>query len=477
MNSAMKYLTAESFGFKVNATGAALKKKQLWSIEQDPSEEFLYIRSCMGRYMTSDKYGKVTVEAEEKGPEERFVVEYSKDGKWAFKHVTYGNYLSGHEDQVKCFDKSPTDKNWWSIQLYVHPQIYLRNVNRKRYAHLNKDTNELECSELVPWGTDSIVFLDFVDGKYTLKSSDNRYLNREGILQTDVDANTMFCMEIHSGSLAFKDSEGRYLTAVAKGTMKGRNKTISKDELFTIEDSHPQVQIVSYNGKSVSVKQGVDVSANQTAVAEEIENTEIFQMEYNKATDTWAFRASTNKYWSLQTATGTVQATKAETTPDSFFTIDWQDNGTAGIKGPDGKYLSNKQTGILYSTGSNFEDINKFKIIIVNRSVLVLKCDFGFVGLKGNQYICNKSKYDILHVASAGDGAYTIQGPDGKYWNVGEDTMIYSDANPTKFHFQFCGSSLMAIRAPNGCYLKGEQNGLFKANSNEISAASSLWEF
>lgn len=97
-------------------------------------------------------------------------------------------------------------------------------------------------------------------------------------------------------------------------------------------------------------------------------------------------------------------------TPDSFFTIDWQDNGTAGIKGPDGKYLSNKQTGILYSTGSNFEDINKFKIIIVNRSVLVLKCDFGFVGLKGNQYICNKSKYDVLHVASAGDGTYTIQG-------------------------------------------------------------------
>ena len=256
MNCAMKYLTAETFGFKVNASGAALKKKQIWIIEQDPANDFVYIRSGLGRYMTSDKYGNVTVEAEEKGDDERFVVEYSKDGKWALKHVTYNNYFSGLDTEVKCFSKTPSETNWWSIQLYVHPQIHLRNVNRKRYAHLNSETNELECTELIPWGADALVFLDFVEGQYALKSCDNRFLNREGSLQENIDANSLYMMEIHSGSLAFKDSEGRYLTAVGKWTMKGRNKTISKDELFTIEDSHPQVQIVSHNGKSVSVKQG-----------------------------------------------------------------------------------------------------------------------------------------------------------------------------------------------------------------------------
>ena len=56
---------------------------------------------------------------------------------------------------------------------------------------------------------------------------------------------------------------------------------------------------------------GVDVSANQAT--DEIEDTEIFQMEFDKATETWALRASTNKYWCLQTNTGTVQATRAET--------------------------------------------------------------------------------------------------------------------------------------------------------------------
>lgn len=67
-------------------------------------------------------------------------------------------------------------------------------------------------------------------------------------------------------------------------------------------------------------------------------------------------------------------------------------------------------------------------------------------------------------------------GPDGKFWNVADDTMVHADATGSKFQFQFCGGSMMAIRAPNGSFLKGEQNGLFKANGTEIGATT-LWEF
>ena len=45
---------------------------------------------------------------------------------------------------------------------------------------------------------------------------------------------------------------------------------------------------------------GVDVSANQ----EEVEDTEIFQLEYNKLSDNWVFRTCTNKCWSLQAGGG-----------------------------------------------------------------------------------------------------------------------------------------------------------------------------
>lgn len=69
-----------------------------------------------------------------------------------------------------------------------------------------------------------------------------------------------------------------------------------------------------------------------------------------------------------------------------------------------------------------------------------------------------------------------VSGQDGKFWHVGDDSMVYGDAAGTKFTFQFCGHSQLVIRAPNGLLLKGEQNGLFKATGTEIDATT-RWEF
>jgi len=257
-----KFLTAESFG-SFNVSGTSLKKKQIWTLEQDRSEDnAVYIKSYLNKKIaTEPKHGELDTEVE--GHDERFSVEYGTgefSGQWLFKHKVCGTYLGTNPNNpgnVLCKAKKPTAHEYWTVQLSIHPQINLRNVNRTRYAHLEND--QLRCTEVVPWGTDPLIILEFIDGKYAFKTSDNRYLQNDGTLVPECTDNSMFFLEIKSGKdsgLAFKDCNQCYLTAVGSGTVKTNKKVVTKDELFTIEDSHPQVFFVSNKGKKASIKQG-----------------------------------------------------------------------------------------------------------------------------------------------------------------------------------------------------------------------------
>ncbi|VDP84275.1 unnamed protein product [Schistosoma mattheei] len=67
------------------------------------------------------------------------------------------------------------------------------------------------------------------------------------------------------------------MTTIGPGTTKVKTNTnIGKEELFLIEHAALQVGIVAHNGKFASVKQGIEISANQ----HELDETAIFQLEY-----------------------------------------------------------------------------------------------------------------------------------------------------------------------------------------------------
>ena len=57
-----KYLTAETFGFTINAAGTSLRRKQLWTVEHDAvDDDTVYFRSHLGRYLAGDRKVYVTV--------------------------------------------------------------------------------------------------------------------------------------------------------------------------------------------------------------------------------------------------------------------------------------------------------------------------------------------------------------------------------------------------------------------------------
>ena len=230
----------------------------MWTLEHGQSAEEVYVKSSQKRYLATDKYGNLTGDSEECGENNRFIVEYNEQGQWSFKSAAFNTYMGGEDDNIHCKSKTP---EWWHIQLAIHPQVNMFNSNRKRYCHLaetngDEAAQEVHGCQLIPWGSAALITLDYIDHKYAIKMSDGRYLKPDGSLSHSTDGG-LYTLQIKSGGLAFRASDGRFLTNIGSTAMlKARNNKVSKDELFMIKDSQPQVTLLGSNNKRVSIMQG-----------------------------------------------------------------------------------------------------------------------------------------------------------------------------------------------------------------------------
>lgn len=254
-----RYLTAETFGFTVNASGTTMKKKQLWSLEQSEQDgQVVFLRSHLGRYLSTDKDGKVYCETEVPDSNCRFLIMAQADGRWAIQSEPYQRYFGGTEDFLTCFGQTIGETELWAVHLALHPQVNLFSIARKRYARLSDSESEITFDSDIPWGVDSLITLLYKEGKYSVKTCDNRFLSSNGKLVNDFDPETAFTLDLTTGKLAFKDNNGKFLApAGPTGTLKsGRSTKPIKDELFDLEDSNPQVVFKAVNNRYLSIRQG-----------------------------------------------------------------------------------------------------------------------------------------------------------------------------------------------------------------------------
>lgn len=260
VNDTGRYLTAESFGFKVNASAPSLKRKQLWVLEPDPGQghAVLLRSSHLGRYLSAEEDGRVACAAERPGRDCRFLVLPQPDGRWALQSEPHGRFFGGTEDRLSCFATAVSPAELWTVHLAIHPQAHLRSVSRRRYAHLCPQEGEIAADSDTPWGVDALVTLVFQNRQYGLRACDGRYLRSDGRLVGEPEARARYTLEFKAGKLAFKDCDGRYLAPVGPaGTLRaGRNTRPGKDELFDLEESPPQVVLLAANRRYVSVRQG-----------------------------------------------------------------------------------------------------------------------------------------------------------------------------------------------------------------------------
>ena len=79
----------------------------------------------------------------------------------------------------------------------------------------------------------------------------------------------------------------------------------------------------------------------------------------------------------------------------------------------------------------------------------------------------------IIYISTPG----SVAGHNGKYWSVdGEGNLNADQSEPQAFIIELRGQSKMAIKAPNGNYIKGEQNGIMSAKSPDLQKAT-MWEY
>ncbi|NXJ72278.1 FSCN2 protein, partial [Rostratula benghalensis] len=466
INCESRYLTAESFGYKVNASAPSLKRKQIWTLEQDEADSsVVFLKSHLGRYLGADKDGKVRCEAEQPGRDEGFSIITQSDGRWALQSAPHRRFFGGREDRLSCFAPSVTEGELWTVHLAMHPQANLLSVSRRRYAHLSPQEDEIATDSNLPWGVDALITLCFQDKKYSLRTADERYLRCDGTLVPEPGDRTGYTLEFKAGKLAFKDCDGKYLAPTGPtGTLKsGRSSKPGKDELFDLEESHPQVVFRAANGRYVSIRQGKGSLPTPQGPWEHPwdprRGREVGGRPYNNS------RGGGSSRRAVQGAANTM------------FDIEWRGRRVA-LRASNGRYVCTKKNGQLAAVSEAVGEDEEFTLKLINRPMLVLRGEHGFVCYhRGSNLLdSNRSVYDVFHI-SFSDGAYQIRGQGGKFWYVASSGSVCSDGDLSEdFFFEFRERGRVAIKAKNGRYLRGDPAGTLRADSESVLRAT-LWEY
>jgi len=485
-----KYLTVESFGNRINFNGPSMKKKQIFHFEQDEgATKELYIRTHLGRYLTAKADGTFAADGESKGPSEVFSLHALDDGRYALMSA-FGYLVGGTGDKLDAFVKPPpggdealrdasalADDRVFVMQLAMHPQVAIWNVNRKTFMHAVGD--QMTTDEPIPWGADATITLHFFEeGKYGLQTCDGRFLSLSGELKKSPDDDCKFTLRLYGGQVAFTDRRDKYLTSVGgNGLVKAsKDGPPSKDELYVMEDSHPQIKMTSWQGKKVSVRSGIEVTANQVDTTD----AEMFQIEIN-GDGKWALRTHKNKFWQLGEGGAILSDAEGKAGAEAQFDIEWLDSKLA-IIASNGKYVTVKKNGALIATSSEANDESVFVYEMTNRPNLVLRGNYGFTAAMPSGVIeCNKSSPEVFKMDVV-KGVCHISTQAGKYWKVADDgsSIKANGASPDNFYLEFVALSKFCIKYyfPGGswAYLQSNQNGSLTVTGNKINE-STMWEY
>ena len=391
-------------------------------------------------------------------------------------------------------------------------------------------TEQVQVDATCSWGSETLFqFKYYEGGKYALLTSSCKFITCEGTcidwIPPSCKANghsngvsitiksaavipqlpppeSLFTIEYHGGNIAFRDCNGRYLAAAGRSAiLRTRSSNVSRDEMFELEPAPIQVAFrADFNNRYVSVKQGIDLAANQSDVSAKYET---FELEFNLKSETWNIRSKDGNYWAPGAAS-TIQASSREKRDAGYFRLKWTEDGTCSIlatdsngtegQEPNQKWVCARKSGQLCFSAT---DPVGFHMMFQNRRSLNLRPvnGTGFVGLKhpdAGKLEANKTSADAILVEYANSDnsddvistfncCYLKMSANNKYWSVVDGESVAADASSTacaqQFQIELRSGSSIAIRIfDTSSYLNlSKQGTLIIVNCGPKDATQ--WEF
>ena len=185
-----------------------------------------------------------------------------------------------------------------------------------------------------------------------------------------------------------------------------------------------------------------------------------------------------DKYFSLQGGGG-LQAAETRREAGTKLDLVWLEDGAVAFKAENGKMIGTKKSGHLFANVDGVEDRSKYYFYLINRPILVLKCEQGFVGYRAAgtpKLECNKANYATIQVERAEQGQVYFKGQfppisfpfssetvtpgqNDKYWQVSEGGISCDSEVPHGFFLELREPTRMCIKTAGGQYLVEQKNG------------------
>ncbi|XP_078090756.1 fascin-3-like [Mustelus asterias] len=469
-----------------------------------------------------------------------FLLEYQSNGSWVFKSIVFGTYLEKNIDGVRCIQKEENGLQQWIPHLAIHPQIVLYHPQSKSYVRMHCSEGNGFAEAPAPFSEECIFLIHFDNGKYHLQTSDCRYLSVKDQLLSKRSKQTAFTMHLKAGYMAtFSAGKRGVLYPHSRtGLLSIGMHPSDMQDIFIIKRSKPWITLKTKSQKYVTINYGVEVYARfenftqlslfqfevnlnsdrvrlrtieglllaqrrQAAILADGKDTE----ETTNFTVRWCggnitLQAANKQYLTMKPI-GQIVASAQQAGPNEEFTIRLANRPFLILRGEHGYIATDCHSDQLQCSRRSYEIIrltqckggfyhfqgSKGKLLggvvhvfPVLAALNLHNLEYGVNGRSvyfrsgtRDEYVAQISHYigDTLQKALH----RTLGRNNGKFWTMKPNGIFsISGETPLDFSIEIHANNLLTIKAPNGCYLCSDHNGVLSALSTVINS-DSLWEF